>query len=256
MQYRDYNYLLRKAETISYDYSIDLRFDPDTDGCEELYDDIREAFFNDFKLHVENLKQYNNKYEFYTIRIDKKYLFSSDYMGPSVFWARECGIKDRKIIDFLNVCRKLGGHIVWPRGGHRPKGVYTVNVAKSGCYGLYDRMDWTLYLLKIFYDSKGNQETFLEVANQLLPEEFRRKNNFNDKFLLLYRSFDFYKEEFELFHTFRGFCDRFKLVNSFVDDQYRVIPMIDLFPILPRDYNDYITNVCTAVKKRNNILHA
>ena len=146
-----YNYLTGSYDELPLNYDINKREDPDQ-SCKKLYDDVVNNFFGEDK-EVKNLEQqYGNKPPFYTVQIQKNgetYLFSSDYIGPSVYWARELGISDRGITEFLNICRTLGGHIIWPRGGERPKGVFTPNQAKSGCSGVYDRIDWTLQLLKI-----------------------------------------------------------------------------------------------------------
>lgn len=251
-----YNYLTGSYDELPLNYDINKREDPDQ-SCKKLYDDVVNSFFGEDK-DVKNLEQqYGNKPPFYTVQIQKNgetYLFSSDYIGPSVYWARELGISDRGIIKFLNICRTLGGHIIWPRGGERPKGVFTPNQAKSGCSGVYDRIDWTLQLLKIFYEIEKYREDkkeYLKRANALLPKEFRNKSNFNDKFDRLYNSFDFYKKHFELFGDFEGFCERFKLVGSFVDNDHNIIWMTDSFPILPLRYEEYIEKLSTAVQARN-----
>ena len=52
----------------------------------------------------------------------KEWLLSIDYIGPSINWAlRELeigGLSKYDIIETLNVCRTIGGHIVWPRGSN------------------------------------------------------------------------------------------------------------------------------------------
>lgn len=131
-------------------------------------------------------QQFPNKPKFYTIKIDN-ILLSSDYIGPSVYWARKRGVSDDKIRNFLAQCRTIGGHIVWERG----RGLkYKVNTSRSGSDGVYDRFDWTLLLLKIFLsDKKRDINTFIDEANKFIPEKFRNTDNTNTKFTNLFNAF-------------------------------------------------------------------
>lgn len=87
---------------------------------------------------------------------EKEYfILSSDYIGPSIEQARSIGkLEDFEIKNFLRISRTLGGHIVWPRGDNMKP---TINQVKGGeiilnsGYGFYDRIDWTIFLLKIYY---------------------------------------------------------------------------------------------------------
>lgn len=255
MEKKNFNYMLGSENELPKDFDVDQRYDPD-DGCKQLYDDQMMAYFR-YNKDVENWEQ-KSRYNLpcYTIRvIEKDFLFSSDYIGPSVYWARERGISDDRIRNFLAICRRLGGHILLPRGGDRPKGVYTPNQAKAGNKGVYDRIDWFLQLLKIFYASQQRVGYYLQQANLLLPEEFRNKKNFNEKFIQIYKSLEFYKDEFLYFKNFEGFCNCFKLVGSLVDKEYNVVEMTKFFPILPEDYEEYIDNLCDAIETRNERLH-
>ena len=82
----------------------------------------------------------------------KEWLLSIDYIGPSINWAlRELeigGLSKYDIIETLNVCRTIGGHIVWPRGSNL---VYKINQTRGGGNSVYDRIDWTLYLVQFCY---------------------------------------------------------------------------------------------------------
>ena len=159
MRAKGYNYLIGKAEKLDVSFNIDKRIDPDTCGCKELYDDFIEAFFSDEHCNiehgikkVENVKQqFGNKSPVYTIFLnDSDYLMSTDYIGPSVYWARYRKISDGNIIKFLSICRTIGGHMAWPRG----REVFVkINSARAGKAGLYDRIDWTLALIKIYYET-------------------------------------------------------------------------------------------------------
>ena len=254
-----YNYLIGSSEPFPDDYDIDERIDPDTGGCRKLYDDIKEAFFSNERINrgngidtVENWEQqYPNKPLFYTIRINKgkddEILLSSDYIGPSVYWARKSGIDDAQIKSYLEICRTIGGHMIWPRGREFAK---KINTSRSGNKGVYDRIDWTLILLKIYFED-DNQTSFMNKANNLIPETFWNKSNFNDIFSEMFSAFEASKRWFVKFGTFKNFCIQFKLLGNFVDANLDVVMMANLFPILPNDYKGYINNICQAIKLRN-----
>ena len=252
--------MLRSEKQVPDDYDIDNRYDPDTEGCKELYDDEIEAFFDGMTGYtVCNWQSYNryNRSPFYTVKVTSEvtgeyYLFSSDYIGPSVYWASKKHAGDRKIREFLTVCRRLGGHILWPRGNGN-----TINSARGGSGGFYDRIDWTLHLLQIFYFSE-TEDDYMKAAASLI-------NNIQDRsdFIIengsrlkrLYLAFQTYKDELMIFTDFKGFCNRFRLVGSFVDSEYNVIDMAGLYPLLPNDYLKCIDKLCGAVAERNDILH-
>lgn len=276
-----YNYLIGSSDPLPSDYSIDYRPDPDTDGCKKLYDDIIEAYFQDMKEHtIENVEQQfkaypNNDLEnkwrnydklnnempisrnkgwqppCYTIFIDKEthnqILLSSDYFGPSVYWAIESGIDNDQIRKFLDICRTIGGHIVWPRGSEIKN---KINISRAGNSGVYDRPDWTLLLLKIYFE-KRNEDSFLDEANSLIPEKFRGIENFDSKFKRLYSAFYDSNKWIDFIGSFDEFCKQFKLIGSFVDDDLNVIHFAELFPLLPKDYKEYINNTCQAIRLRN-----
>lgn len=254
MQEKEFNYLVEKVNDVPTDFDLDDRSNPDIIG-KELYDDEKEAFFGEDDNIINWQQKKRAEPPFFTIKVmDKGYLYSSDYIGPSIYWAREKGISDKEICSFLTVCRRLGGHILLPRGGHRQKDIYTPNQAKAGSNGVYDRFDWFLHLLKIYYEAE-NLKDYMYKANLLLPEDYRNKKNFNDKFKLIYKSINFYKKEFLYFESFKGYCDRFLLVGSFVNEEYEIINMSNLLPILPEDYNSYIEKLCKAIETRNAKMH-
>lgn len=246
----EYNYLIDDQICMFPDnYCIDKRRDPDSDS-KRLYDDILTIFFSENNSAKNLEQQFYGKPKFYTIKINNDTLLSSDYIGPSVYWARERGVSDDKIRDFLKQCRTIGGHIVWERGSDLK---YKVNTSRSGSDGVYDRFDWTLLLLKIFLsDVKQDVNSFVGKANKYIPEKYRDTKNTNTKFKNLYFAFDCSK--WLKICTFDEFCERFKLYGSFVDKQNNVIETAPLFPFLPTDYEQYIDNVCKAITKRNSDL--
>jgi hypothetical protein len=272
-----HNYLIGSSQPLPSNYNIDDRPDPDTDGCIKLYDDIIEAYFHGIKDHTfenveqqfrpdkykdldlqwENYKKLNNdnplavsKYKqppVYTVFVDKgtpnEFLLSADYFGPSIYWAVESGINDKQIREFLQISRTIGGHIVWPRGKDIK---HKINPSRAA---VCDRPDWTLLLLKIYFE-KRDEKAFLEEANKLIPMEFRGKENFNSKFIKIYLALCSSNKWIDFVETFENFCRTFKLLGSFVDDDFNVISLADLFPLLPKDYKGYIKNTCQAIRQR------
>lgn len=241
----NYNYLIEgDKNNFPSNFCIDERNDPDS-CSEKLYADILKAFFDGTSAE-KNENQYQNKPKFYTIELDGT-LLSSDYIGPSVYWARERGVSDDKIRDFLKQCRTIGGHIVWQRGSDLK---FKVNTYRGGNNGVYDRFDWTLLLLKIFLsDKKQDINTFLDEANKCIPEKFRNTDNTNTKFTNLFYAFQ--SSNWLKRYEFVEFCKQFKLYGSFVDNQNNIIKTAPLFPFLPTDYEQYIDSVCKAINKRN-----
>lgn len=102
-----------------------------------------------------------------------------------------------------------------------------------------------------------NKEQYLQKANELIPREFRYKNNFNSKFEGMYKAFICARSWFGSFGTFEMFCKQFKLSGkgNFVDENYKVNIMTALFPILPNDYEEYIENVCSTINVRNSLIN-
>lgn len=262
-----YNYLIGKSyNDFPNNFDVDNRIDPDT--CKgimdketrektgkKLYDDLKDCFFTEPHIKTENREQhdiYDKGSFFYTIFVnDSEFRLSSDYIGPSIYWAKELGIKDDKIIDFLKIARTLGGHILWPRG-KQP----TVNQAKAGSSGFYDRIDWTLLAIKIFYEiiKNENETSFISKCKELLPLQVSDYKQFKDKFKKIYDALKSHKLWFEKLETFNTFCDFYKLKGSFVDEQYNVIVLAPLFPILPQNYEKYIEENIKAIVNRNSNL--
>ncbi|MFA0814770.1 MAG: hypothetical protein ACC608_03160 [Anaerofustis sp.] len=245
-----YNYLIEDyAENFPLNFCIDKRTDPDSIS-EKLYDDILKAFFPK-NYDAEKLEQqFGVKPKFYTIKLNNTTLLSSDYIGPSVYWSREKGVNDNKIRGFLKQCHTIGGHIVWERGADLK---YKVNTSRGGSSGVYDRLDWTLLLLKIYLSDK-DKKNFIIEANKCIQEEFRNTKNINEKFENLFNAFNC--SEWLKGYSFKDFCMQFKLYGNFVDSQFNIIEMAPLFPVLPNDYNAYIDNVCKAIDSRKALINS
>lgn len=144
------NYLFDLYPEYPLGFNLETRKDPDQ-CSKQLYDDIEKIFFSKEKLEslklnsIENKCQNFNSGDFYTLFIDDgKYLLSSDYIGASVYWAKQAGLADEDIVEYLMISRTIGGHMVFPRG----QGT-TVNQARGGKNSYYDRFDLTLLAIKI-----------------------------------------------------------------------------------------------------------
>lgn len=204
------NYLFDLYPYFPKGFSLDYDYRKDPDVCSKaLYDDLCEMFFDDDskeKLKITsvcNKCQNFGKGDFYTLFIDKdKYLLSSDYIGASIYWAKEAGLNDDIILDHLKISRTIGGHILFPRGG----GKETVNQARGGKNGYYDRFDLTLYAIKEWFVRNNNSKIDYAIEN--------------------------YHEWFELFidddnckNGFKNFVEFFKL-EGFIYEQNKIIDLI------------------------------
>lgn len=249
-----YNYLIEDSfENFPSDFDINNRKDPDKMG-ESLYESLKDLYFKNSQFKVENKRKrdfYTKTSSYYTLYInDGEFLLSSDYIGPSIYWASEAGIEDEKIINYLKIARTIGGHMLWPRG-KKP----TVNQAKAGRKGFHDRIDWTLLAIDIFYKTviknKNDETHFILKCNKLLPFQISNTNEYDDKFRGIYKALKTHESWFETFTTFNEFCDFFKLKGSFVDKEYTVTELAPLYPMLPKNYEKYSDNNIDIISKRN-----
>ena len=281
-----FNYLICDiCENFPEKHIIDKRNDPDS-SCKKLYDDLKSIFFSN-ALHnkkyninkVENKEQKDkNNNNYYTLFINKEeILLSSDYIGPSVYWAKEYGYVDSDINDWLKIARTIGGHIVFPRGfqegyyynyvckkyikgknNAKYKNKYiTINIAKGGASGFYDRADWVFELIKIYYSmilSEHSKEEFIEKCKGLLPKKNRDYIQFIERFETVYYAFENSKNYLQKFNSFEQFCDFFMLIGSFVDNDYNINKFAPLFPILPKEFGIYVQKNVSAIELRTNLI--
>lgn len=251
----------------------EINFEIDTRSQE-----LNEALYKLFFLNSENneelglksieLKVGNDEkgpyYSFFLNGYD--FILSTDYIGPSVWWCEHiAGYTHDKIREIIKQSRTLGGHLMWPRGTDKNGNRRTPSVnqvrggqVSKGCgCGFYDRIDWTLFLLKIFYQCKNedyqckNEEQYNRKIEDFFPDTIFE----NDKkcFKALYDAFYRSSDWFGVFKSFNVFCDFFKLTDSLVDKDYNIIWFTDCFPIKPdKDkYMKYTENNLKAIKNRN-----
>lgn len=114
--------------------------DPDR-YSKKLYDDLLMVWNGKTPLKIVRYKSNNLKDQY-----DRRY--SSDYIGPSVAWAKVVGMTNLEIGTYVEKARTIGGHVIWPL--NEVKGFQTINTARGG-RPLYDRIDLALYELRRFY---------------------------------------------------------------------------------------------------------
>ena len=268
----NYNYLSCGYDKLAEDYDYNNRPDPDS-ASKKLYDDLIEAFFTDlpvsnriqqFSFRGEDLKKNEaawenylclNKYNptciakdeskqppFFTL-VWKKHLMSADYIGPSVFWADKQGCTKETILNIVNIGRTIGGHIIWPRGKGK-----TVNQARGGDKSFYDRIEWTLFVLKAYYECNKNKEAAIRFVqhnySQIEPKRYTEVLNAVDRYSVWFGEFD----------GFPDFCNRFLLKGSFVNESYEIVWMAPASPMFPSDYSQYVQNCLDAILRRNVII--
>lgn len=186
------NYLFDLYPEYPLGFNLETRKDPDQ-CSKQLYDDIEKIFFSKEKLEslklnsIENKCQNFNSGDFYTLFIDDdKYLLSSDYIGASVYWAKQAGLADEDIVEYLMISRTIGGHMVFPRG----QGT-TVNQARGGKNSYYDRFDLTLLAIKKWY---LNDNSKINYAIENYSDWFALFGSF-DKFISFFRLEGFIYDE-------------------------------------------------------------
>ena len=178
-----------------YPIGFNLETIKDPDKCsEQLYDDIEKIFFSKKQLKslklisIENKCQNFGDGDFYTLFIDDgKYRLSSDYIGASVYWAKQAGLADEDIVEYLKISRTIGGHMVFPRG----QGT-TVNQARGGEDSYYDRFDLTLLAIKKWY---SNDYSKINYAIENYRDWFALFGTF-DKFISFFGLEGFIYDEF------------------------------------------------------------
>lgn len=225
-----YNYLSDAIDcTGVYKYkSTDYHFCEDEKDCDikiningKCYKDpdgVSNKLYLDLSL-LTNLDYVDGKSKDYVGDYKYKHLlyndlpFTSDYFGVSKYWAQHKALyTEFEVGEFLNVFRTIGGHMIW----HSiPKNIgdkkYTINWARGGRYGVYDRVDLTLYGVKCYYLKKD-----FKFGN-ILFETIKNESNW----------FDEYGRGEE---GFKLFIDSF-LLNDFVDNNYNVISLVYDKPI-------------------------
>ncbi|WP_308683593.1 DUF6994 family protein [Stomatobaculum longum] len=232
------NYLFDLYPEYPIGFNLEIRKDPEQ-YSKQLYDDIEKIFFSKEKLESLKFNSIKNKCQnfghgdFYTLFIDDgKYRLSSDYIGASVYWAKQAGLSDEDIVEYLMISRTIGGHIVFPRG----QGT-TVNKARGGDKAYYDRFDLTLLAIKKWY---LNDDSKINYAIE----------NYRDWFAL-FESFD----KFVSFFGLEGFIYDESIIDLVSSDLEKglIIPLKreDIYiPSQKEEYRRYFNNSNKIIKDR------
>lgn len=265
----EFNYLHDLATA---NYNLGNRPDPDSESI-ILKEDLVEAFWGPQtkEARVSAEKDYGRG-PFWDIEVpsgDQTILFSVDYLGPSVHWLKDyysahdinASEADSRIREFLKESRKLGGHILFPRGSNGGPHE-TLNQARGGEEGVYDRIDVTLLCLKAFFAcpavSSVNHQRDACAFEEGISKFFSDDDRFEEvraNLMRVFNSLQYYADDFAYFGSFQGFCERQKLIGSFVTEEGGVEMFAPLYPLKPKNYEEYAENVNETIKKRNQKMH-
>ena len=269
----DFNYL---HDLTTEDFDVDNRPDPDTES-KILKEDLIEVFWGSDNAEARVSKKKDFGYgPFWDVEVKsggRNILLAVDYIGPSVYWLKrfyaDQGIcseaADNSIREFLKVSRKLGGHVLFPRGnvpGGKSGRHLTLNQARCGAAGVFDRIDITLLCLKTYYDcpelqsgdSRRDFSAFMNEMSRYFPGQ-RRFEKVKPHLKRVFDSLQYYADDFAYFGSFLGFCERQSLVGSFVTQEGAVKTFAPLYPLLPANYQDYAVRVNRAIEERNRVMH-
>ena len=82
--------------------------------CNELYEDLLKVYKNKFKKLGFELSKEKGEYILWMDKDHISYTLSSDFIGPSRAFARDVGISNREVGEYLRKTRVIGGHTLWP----------------------------------------------------------------------------------------------------------------------------------------------
>ncbi len=178
-----YNYFEECNPTFYRDnFNLNTRADPDLDS-KKLITDLTNFYFKNSKLPCDSyikdieIKQTNHEYKrwYATVRVYKDQNWNStfgitpDYIGASIYWAQKAKVSNNKILEHLKISRTLPGHMLFPTWikeiNNKPSwelykaSDFSINMARAGCNGYYDRFDYTVFAIKEFMT--GGKKTIL-----------------------------------------------------------------------------------------------
>lgn len=260
------NYLFNLYSDFRNDFNLENRKDPDS-CSKELYDDLEKIFFNENAItklglkEVKNVEQgFINKY--YTLFINgNEFFLTADYIGPSVYWAKKAGLNKNEIISYLGISRTIGGHLVWPRGENDyiiyryPPNKYgkeypiTINTARGGKDGYFDRIDLTIYAIKQHYNGTTIDNDYMNQALQNYYDWFDifKGDNPFESFIEFFKLQDFVNRNFEVYD-----------LTTFDDSKKSYDLLIDEAASIPKTKDEYLRfikganfAICNRNKKCN-----
>lgn len=160
-------------------FDLNNRNDPDIES-KNLICDLSEIFLNDKLtpsgdvLKVVKCCQTRDGNRRWYVKIQvfsekKEYRctfgITSDYIGASVNWALKAKVPNDVILEHLYKSRTINGHIIFPTWYSKlserswdifPEGI-SINMAKGGESGYYDRIDYTVYAIKKWYSNQSSK---------------------------------------------------------------------------------------------------
>ena len=236
--------------------------DPDSKS-KKLYRDLQEVWFEDcFQFKVDCNYNLIDKYE---------NRYSSDFIGPSRYWAKRVGMRDDEIGSYLKHARTIGGHMLWP-----VHCIPTINSVRGGHGGFYDRIDLTLYEIQRYFLNEPAAYRTKRVRNQIEEKEkwffdilCENAKSPEEKFI---RFIDFWK--------LKPFVDTNYQVLSLVYSDFEakinvpISPQEPIFPgnnrnitittnkilddeqkaVLLPEFKRYVKNNVIAIKQRNTLI--
>ena len=200
---------------------------------------------------------FKDEYEsFYIQQENKNIKLKCDYLGPSTYYAKDKGISDKEIIEYLIVSRELGGHMLWPstlinisrfndKRDHIQK---SINTGRSYCFR--ERIDYTLFDIKNWY--YGEYEKMHKYFKEILDGNRNWFNQFGDgeegykNFINFFVLFDFVDKSYNPYHL-SSFDNKNQKYNTIVSEHPHYTEYI---PSDKDEYQNYIKGCLYAIKNR------
>lgn len=173
--------------------------------CKELYDDLADVILKQRILPNGNLIEIYEMSKYVdsetggyfetriNIKKDNKILYKiglgSDYIGASIYWAVKAGCSQNDCLNILKTSRTLGGHIYSPRwiidniNNTFIHGI-SMNKAKAGKKGFYDRIDLFLNDLSSWYRGNNCKLETIFMKNKIWLKQFNNIDGFVEFFKL------------------------------------------------------------------------
>lgn len=166
---------------------------------------------------------------------DQKFILSSDIIITTYTQWKRCKYYIEKIsnnikIEFDKKAHTVGAFIVYPQ--NKINGLPTINMERGTNASILDRFDLTLECIRLHY--LRDENPLKDVLNR-------------------------YKFFFDLFGTFKNYCQYF-LLDDLVDEDYTNInyfinskaPFYKPLPSTESEYIEFVKNAMNFINKRNN----
>lgn len=228
----------------------------------QLYIDYKDKILNqNDNARIWKIENKEREYKIY-FNEKKKFLFTTDYIGPSRSWVTDDLIIDpqKREVELLKYedqileqSRVLAGHIIWPTYNSK----YTTNQSRGG-NGFYDRIDCTFELLKIFMDNQCYN--WKNIDNRIISKLLKTYPEYKEaiiskKVYSVFKSFYRYKEYYKILESFKKFCELHSLIGNFVIEDNGELKVVNLQPkssLIPitKPNLEYTRNNLEKIKQR------